>query len=206
MSTFEEQINQAKERESYISFELYCLLRSAILGGLIYEDSKCEFKEVIPEYPIGDKRADLVVFATRYSKHIEPFLVIEVKRRVYARPGLSIAMAIKRALSYARAMRVAITPFFAVYNGWELLIFRDITPYLIGAYAAICDRDQAKNLLLGLEEFAYKSKREILEKLPKHRDPGFLLKRVMPSIVKVFEEKKSKREALLKAWKRILGT
>ena len=57
---FKDRIKEAKEREAYISYELYRLLRNAISAGLVYKESRCEFKEILPEFPIGDKRADLV--------------------------------------------------------------------------------------------------------------------------------------------------
>jgi len=204
MLSFEGQIKDAKEREAYLSFEFYRLLTDAISKGLVYEDTKCKFKEVIPEFPVDAKRADLVVFATKYGGKVQPFLVVEVKMRAYERPGPSIRTALKRALSYAKELDATFTPFFAVYDGWELLVFRNITPYLIGAYAAIKDEYQARHLLLGLEEFSYKDKGDLLNKLPKHADPDFLLKRVMPSIAKDFTRDSSEMETLLKSWRRRL--
>jgi len=130
MPGFEDQVKKVKEREAYISYELYRLLKNAVSKGLVYEDSKCEFK-VVPEFPLDEKRADLVVFAARYGESTQPFLVIEVKVRAYGRPGLSMAKAVKRALHYASSLGATITPFLAVYDGWELIIFRNITPYLI---------------------------------------------------------------------------
>jgi hypothetical protein len=199
-SRFRDQISKVKEKEAYISYELYRLLRNAISGGLVYEDSKCEFKEVIPEFPVDDKRADLVVFATRYSRYPQPFLVIEVKVRAYARPGPSMAKAVKRARTYAVNLGETITPFFAVYDGWELIVFRNISPYLIGVYGAIKDEYQARNFLLGLEEFSYKNKREILGRLPKHADPNFLIKRVLPSVARELAKNPSEAEKFMKSW------
>jgi hypothetical protein len=201
---FEDQIEKAKEKEAYISFELYRLLRNAVSKGLIYEDSNCMFKEVIPEFPIGKERADLVVFVTKSSSRVQPFLVIEVKIRAYARPGPSVAKATKRVLQYATELGATVTPFFAVNDGWQLLIFKNIHPYLVGAYGSINDEYHAKNLLLGLEEFSYKNKRNLLNTLPKHADPDFLLKRIMPSVANQFTKDPEEAKALLKTWRRAM--
>jgi len=204
MLGFEEEIREAREREAYISYEFYRLLKNAISRGLLYRDSGCEFKEVVPEFPIGERRADLVVFAVKYGRSAQPFLVIEVKVRAYNRPGPSMAKAVKRALNYASSLGATVTPFSAVYDGWELMIFKNVTPYLIGAYGSLRDEDQAENLLLGLEEFSYKSKRDLLNTLPKHADPDFLLKRIMPSIVKELAKDPSEVKSLMDSWSQLI--
>jgi len=182
-----------------------CILRDAVSRGLVYEDSRCEFKEVIPEFKIGEERADLVVFATKYGgRTVQPFLVIEVKMRAYKIPGPSMAKAVKRALYYAKGLDAPVTPFFAVYDGWELLIFRDIDPYLVGVYSSIKDEDQARDFLLGLEEFYSKSRRDLLNRLPTHIDPDFLFKRMMPSIAKELAKDPEEVEALLNSWRQLL--
>jgi len=53
------------------------------------------------------------------------------------------------------------------------MTFRNVTPYLIGGYGSLKDEYQAKNLLLGLEEFSYQNKKDLLNALPKHMDPDF---------------------------------
>jgi len=68
MPGFEEEVRKAREREAYISYEFYRLLKNAISRGLLYRDSGCEFKAVVPEFPIGERRADLVVFAVKYGQ------------------------------------------------------------------------------------------------------------------------------------------
>ena len=204
-SSLEDRIESAREKEAYISFELYRLLRNAISTRLIYEDTKCQFKEVIPEFPVGEKRADLVVFATKYGK-LKPFLVIEVKKRVYERPGPSMAAAVRRALGYATGLDTTPTPLFAVYNGWELIIFRDITPYLIGAYGSIEDQYQAQTLLLGLEEFSYTNKKGLLNRLPKHPDRDFLLKRVLPSAARELAKDSEEVKDLVKSWRQCVAS
>lgn len=143
-------------------------------------------------------------FAVKYGRSAQPFLVIEVKVRAYNKPGPSMAKAVKRALNYASSLGATVTPFFAVYDGWELMIFKNVTPYLIGAYGSIRDEDQAGNLLLGLEEFSYKSKRDLLNALPKHADPDFLLKRIMPSIAKELAKDPSEAKSLMDSWSQLI--
>lgn len=204
-SHLEDRIGNARAKEAHISFELYRLLTNAISAGLIYQGSECQFKEVIPEFPIGEKRADLVIFASKYGK-LKPFLVIEIKARVYQRPSRSMASAVKRALEYATGLDRTLTPFFAVYNGWELMVFKARPPYLIGAYGSIRDQYQARNLLLGLEEFSYTNKRELLSNLPKHPDRDSLLKRVLPSVAKELAKDPQEKEPLLRSWRQCVAS
>jgi len=153
---------------------------------------------------IGEERADLVVFARKYGRSLEPFLVIETKVRAYATPGPSMARAVKRAQHYATKLSATLPPFFAVHNGWELMTFGNTSPYLIGAYGSIREEDQARKLLLGLEEFFYSGKKELLSALSKHPDPDFLFKRVMPLVAKELSREPAEAEGLLKSWKQSL--
>lgn len=204
-SSLEDRVKRARETEAYISFEFYRLLSNAISTRLIYEKSGCEFRGVIPEFSISEKRADLVVFAAKYGE-FKPFLVIEVKVRAYSRPGPSTANGVRKALAYATGLSTTPTPFFAIYNAWELMIFQACHPYLIGAYGPIKDQNQARNLLLGLEEFSYTNRRELLGNLPQHPDRDFLLKRVLPSVAKELAKDPQKTEALLKSWRQCVAS
>lgn len=203
---FEEQMKEAKEREAYISFELYRLLKDTISRGLVYQETKCEFKEVIPEFPIGGKRSDLIVFTSKYGRPTQPFLVVEVKKRVFSRQGPSMASAVRRVRSYVIELGARVTPFFIVYDGWKLLAFKNNYPYLIGVYGPIQDEYHAKNLLLGLEELSYSNKREHLDKLPGYVDPNFLLKKIFPSVVKEFTIDPDEVKRLSKSWENIIKT
>jgi len=203
-SSFEDQIKKAKEKEAYLSFEFYHILKNTVSSGLMYEGSRTEFKEVIPELQIGEERADLVVFASKYGRSLEPFLVIETKVRAYDRPGPSMANGVKKALHYATRLNATLAPFFAVHNGWELMVFRNTPPYLVGAYGSIKDENQARNLLVGLGEFSYTNKKELLARLSKHPDQDFLIRRVMPSVAKALAKESSELEALLKSWRESL--
>jgi len=201
--SFETRVEEARKKEAFISFELYRLLRNTILVGLTYQESKCTFKEVIPEFPVDGERADLAVFASRYDRAVEPFSVIEVKVRALDRPGPSMASAVKRALAYARKLsRTGI--FFVAYDGWTLLAFRDVPSYLVKACGTIADQNEAGDLLKGLEEYSYRNKSDSLNSLPRHPDTEFLLKRILPSVAKVFAKNPQEVEQLLGSWKRIL--
>jgi hypothetical protein len=193
------QVKEAKEKESFIHFEFYRLIKNAILKGLEYSSSKCKFVEVLPEFSVKEKRADIVVFAQKY-KTLQPYLVIETKPRVYTRPGPSAAAALRRVRSYAKNLRMLPGGFFGVYDGWILLVFRIIDPYLITAAGKISEEDEVETLLMGLEEYAYSGRLNLLNSLPKVADPNFLIKRVFPSLVKEFTKEEKDREDFLKKW------
>jgi hypothetical protein len=153
---------------------------------------------------VNRERADLVVFASKYGRVVEPFLVIEVKVRALDRPGPSTANAVGRAQSYANKLNPALTLFYAVYDGWTLLVFRDVPPYLIKACGAISDQYQAGFLLKGLEEYSYRNKSDSPDTLPKHPDPVFLAKCIMPSVAKVFQKNPQEVDMLVGSWKHLL--
>jgi len=45
-------------------------------GILTYTGSRCEFREVISEFPVEDEKADLTVFVSKFGGVIQPFLII----------------------------------------------------------------------------------------------------------------------------------
>ncbi|MDH5781461.1 MAG: hypothetical protein OEZ07_02700, partial [Dehalococcoidia bacterium] len=107
-----EEIEKAKASEAYICHEFYRLVKNALSRGVDYPDSKCKFTEVLPEFGVGKGRADLIVFASKYGRAPEPYLVIETKVRALSRPGPSVAAAIRKAKSYAEKLNM-ISGFFA---------------------------------------------------------------------------------------------
>jgi len=201
VASFESRAEEARKKEASISYELYRLLKSAIVSGVSYPDTRCEFKDIIPEFLIDGERADLVVVASKYGNPVKPFLVIEVKVRAFNRPGPSTANAARRASSYARNLS-AVPIFYAVYDGWTLLAFRDAPPYLLTVCGTIADQKNAGVLLKGLEEYDYRNKSDLLNTLPKHPDPEFLFKRIMPSVAELFAKTPQDVEQLLGSWKR----
>lgn len=205
MHPFETIIDRAKKKEASVAYDLYRLLKNAILSGVSYPETQCEFKDVVPEFPIEDKRADLAILVSKYRKALEPYLLIEVKTRVFNKPGPSIASAIKKTRLYCQKMTPNGYPFYAIYDGWSLFVLRDIKPYLLVAGGTIRDEYQCSYLLRGLEEYSYKDKLDSLAELPKHADPDFLMKRVMPSVAKIFATDGREEEQLLDLWKQLLG-
>lgn len=197
-----EEIEKARAREAYICYEFYRLVKSALLRGVDYPDSKCKFTEVLPEFRVEKGRADLVVFASKYGGAPQPYLVIETKVRALSRPGPSVAAATRKARSYAEKLNM-ISGFFATYDGWLLLIFRDVPPYLIGAYGTITNEYEVGYLLKGLEECSYKNKFDLLSSLPKAADREFLIKRIFPSVAKEFAQNVQQQSDFLGSWKQL---
>jgi hypothetical protein len=205
-ASFESRIEYSKRKEAYISCELYRLFKNAISAGLTYQETRCEFKDAVPEFSVNSDRADLVIFASRYgSGRVEPFLVIEVRVRALYRPGRSIANAVSRARYYAKKLSTNPAFPFVAYDGWTLLAFRNISPYLIKVCGSIADQYKARDLLVGLEEYSYRGKSDLLDRLPKHPDLEFLTRRVMPSVAKVFAESPQEAERLVGAWRALLS-
>ena len=197
-----EEIEKARAREAYICYELYRLIKSTLLRGVDYPDSKCKFTEALPEFRVEKGRADLVVFASKYGRAPQPYLVIETKVRALSRPGPSVAAATRKARSYAEKLNM-ISGFFATYDGWLLLIFRDVPPYLIGAYGTITNEYEVEYLLKGLEECSYKNKFDLLNSLPKATDREFLIKRIFPSVAKEFAQNVQQQSDFLSSWKQL---
>ncbi len=200
VSDFQERIKKAMGREIYVSSELYCRMKNAISRGVEYEQTKCKFTEVVPEFPIGQDRADLVVFANRYGSGPFPRLVVEVKKRTFERPGPSMASAVRKAQNYATGLHAESAPLFSVYNDWELLLFGHADPFLIGVYGPIREPEQASHLLAGVEEYDYSHKKTLLNELPKHADLEYLHRRVLPSVARIFTKSPPEAISLLTTW------
>lgn len=201
MKRLEELIDKAKHHESQVHFEFYRLLKNAILEKPVYEGTKCTFADVVPELPIVGGRADIVVFVSRLDpSRLEPFLIVEMKQRVHHRVGRSVAAAVARALQYASDISVAY-PFAAVYDGWSLLIFRNIPPYLVFGCGPIKSENEARSLLLGLEEYSYTGKMGQVPRLPKHPDSEFVFKQVLRSVAKLFSKDSIEAKNLLDKWR-----
>lgn len=200
----EKTVERAKNRESFAHFELYRLLKNCIVQRPFYEGTKCKFIDVVPEFPIGENRADIVVFVSRYDQtRPEPFLVVELKQRVYSRVGQSTVAALNRALEYSTHLSTTY-PFVAAYDGWTLLLARNVPPYIVAGSGTIADQNQCKNILIGLEEYAYTGKVVTLSTLPKHPDSKFLFRQVLPLVAKRFAKGTEESETLLEKWKQTI--
>jgi hypothetical protein len=202
--SLEKAIERAKSREAFVHFELYRLLKNCIVQQPFYQGTKCKFIDVVPEFPVGKDRADIVVFVSRNESTLpELFLVIELKQRVYSRIGQSTVAALNRALDYSSHLSVAY-PFVATYDGWTLLLARNVPPYILAASGAVSGESQCTNILMGLEEYAFTGKSAALSALPKHPDSKFLFKQVLPLVAKRFAKRAEDSEALLEKWKQVI--
>lgn len=184
-----------KTWEAPIRADLYCAFKDAFKGKVRVLDY--EFNHLAVEYPTGLKRkADLVIMANYLKGPPSPFLVIEVKRRV-KHPGRSLANATKQARLYAEELKCR---FFAVYDGWLMLVFENIPEFLITACKVEVNGTFARNLLVGLVEYAQKGVRidTTLQKLPKPPDSYFLIETILPPIAKIFVSKESISKELKK--------
>ena len=178
-----EEIRRIKRREPYISYDFYRVAKSA-LSYASYQPNGWVLNEVLPEVSAVEGRVDLVIIGKQYQRD-RILLIVECKQRVFNRPGPSYASATEQGWRYAKKLD---SRFFLIYDGWMLLAFQRINPYLVGSYSAEIDnelnQDFVTNLLVGLMEFEYSNKTERLSRLPKIRDPDFLEKKILPSISK----------------------
>lgn len=105
-------------REAKIHFELSYHLKKCIESRPIHFD--VVYTGVEHEYPIGRKRADIVVFANN-----KPFLVIEAKRDERSRRKKEFdpysSKVIRQAFGYAGDIGAK---YFATYNGRTMVLFR----------------------------------------------------------------------------------
>jgi len=167
-------------KEPAIRAEFYRVLTNSAKIGVSLGDYK--ISNVAVEYPVDGKKADLVVFR-RFSQQPDyTFLVIETKgRHIY--PALSLARGTKQAMNYAKKLN---SNFFAIYDGWNFLLFKMSYPYLIKLSNFLhIDESIARNLLLGLLEFYQTGHNtQTLERLPKIPDGWSFQQTILPSIAK----------------------
>jgi hypothetical protein len=178
-------LDDLRKREAYIQRELYRVAKEAVPQSQ-FQESKSSAEAVIPEMPMlinGKKKwADLVVFARSYSSR-STLLVVECKERPLTTFERTYASAAQQARAYAKTLGAK---YFAVYDGWLLLVFRDISPYLIGIFNAEIDRtltaQMVSDLFVGLMEYNYYNRSDRLARLPKVLDPTLAKRRILPSI------------------------
>lgn len=184
-----------KKREAHIRADLYCVFKNAFKKRVSLNAGvpppKYEFKDIAIQYPTGlpgkRKYADLVVIANVPLSH---FLVIEVKRRGKY-PGRSLKSATRQAETYAEKLNC---PFFAVTDGFIMIVFWRVPEYLIGACKVEMTEIFATNLLRGLVEYYEKRTRTMLRELPKPPDPYFLFERLLTPIAKFFAKKEGSQK------------
>jgi hypothetical protein len=178
-------LDDFRKREAYIQMELYRAAKDAIPQSQ-FQESKSSVEAIIPEMPMlidhKKKKADLVVFATSHSSRTT-LLVVECKQRALTTFGRTYASAAQQARAYAKRLGAK---YFAVYDGWLFLVFRDIFPYLIGIFNPEIDKtltaEMVTDLFVGLMEYEVRNKSDRLARLPKVLDPRLVKRTILPSI------------------------
>jgi len=213
-----EDVETVKKREAYIAAELYRVFRNSL--DLIGKHQSGWFlRHVLPEYPVNDEKADLIVMGPLY-REMKPLLVIETKQRVYNRIGPSLANAVRQVEKYAKKLG---SRYFAVYDGWMFLLFDSIHPYLVGVFSASIESELteqfARRVLIGLLDLSYSNKKDELDQLSKFRDKDFLFKKVLPSIANMLSKERvqplkesgievdgeNEKQQLLEKWRNVLS-
>ena len=169
-------------KESATRAELYRVLKNVIEKGVQVGDYEVTSPAV--EYPVNSEKADLVIFFMMFERRPEKaFLAIETKSR-FKYPSKPLAKATAQVMNYANKLNCR---FFAVYDGWNFLLFETIRPYLIKlSNFHTMDESIAGNLLRGLLEYYQKGSHEAktLDLLPKVRDGWSFWQIILPSIAK----------------------
>ena len=196
-------------KESAIRAELYRILKNVIEKGVRFGNYKVTSPAV--EYPVNSEKADLVVFfkyAPTYAPPSRavgpenPFLVIETKSR-FKYPGKPLGKATEQAMNYAKKLQ---SRFFAVYDGWNFLLFENIRPYLIKlSNFHRMDQSIGRNLLTGLLEYYQKGRHEAktLDFLPKVADGWSFWQTILPSVARSLASITTPE--LAEAWKTLNG-
>lgn len=168
-------------KEPEIRAELYRVLKNSIEKGISLDNFR--ISKLAVEYPINGKKADLVVFFhAPSSSYDSALLTIETKgRRKY--PAMSLARASKQVMNYSKKLSCS---FFAVYDGWNFLLFHKYHPHLLKLSSILhFDESIARNLLLGILEHHRNEKSESLKLLPKIPDGWSFQQTILPSIAKM---------------------
>lgn len=172
-------------REARVKAELYRIFKDAINEGIVPESvslvaGSYSVVDVEPELRVAKgKIADLVVTVKPPYGREEALLVLEVKKRTF-RVSTYLSGA-KQASQYAEGLGAW---FFAVCDGWFMLLFRSVVNELVGAYGVEMSKDYAQNLLAGLIEYRQRERSERLNQLPRAPDPSFLREKLFPALTR----------------------
>ena len=173
-------------REARVKAELYRIFKDAINEGIVPESvslvgaDNYSVVDVEPELRVAKgKIADLVVTVKPPYGREEVLLVLEVKKRTF-RVSTYLSGA-KQATEYAEGLGAW---FFAVCDGWFMLLFRSVVNELVGAYGVEMSKDYAQNLLAGLIEYRQRERSERLNQLPRAPDPSFLREKLFPAFTR----------------------
>jgi len=176
-------VESVKKREAYIDAEFYRVAKNALTASQ-FSETRSYVEEVLPQVPVADKKANIVVLGKEYER-TRVLLVVECKQRPLTAFGKSYANACKQAWRYSKSLDSA---FFAIYDGWLIFVFRRISTYLVGVYNAELERELTdkfvSSLFIGLMEYAYRNRSQRLDSLPAPRDPELLKKRILPLVAR----------------------
>lgn len=176
-------IESVKKLEAYIDAEFYRAAKNALAASQ-FPETRSYVEEVLPQVPVADKKANIVVLEKRYEI-THALLVVECKQRPLTAFGKSYANACTQAWRYSKSLDSA---FFAIYDGWLIFVFQRIPNYLVGVYNAELEKELTdkfvSNLFIGLMEYAYRNKSQRLDSLPAPRDPVLLKKRILPLVAR----------------------
>jgi len=172
-------------REARVKAELYRIFKDAIDEGIVPESvslvaDNYSVVDVEPELRVAKgKIADLVVTVKPPYGRKEALLVLEVKKRTFR--VSTYLSGVKQATEYAEGLGAW---FFAVCDGWFMLLFRSVVNELVGAYGVEMSKDYAQNLLAGLIEYRRRERSECLNRLPRAPDPEFLREKIFPALTR----------------------
>lgn len=223
------------ESEAPISYELYRICRNAIEadascrsiipqenfgqprsdGKSLLSSERFWFKHIIPECRVSPKHIPDLLITVEESGIFRPFILFECKRRPISRPGRSYAAAF-----YTQGMRYSHylgMQYFAVYDGWVIILGTRSYPYLLGMFDAQIERTLTPSLIRDLLravrglELSNPGYLEALKLLSRPADPKLLSQQVLPSIARkiILSEKKGATiqtekgaiDSLVKQWR-----
>ena len=196
-------------KEPAIRAELYRVLKNAIERDVRVGHYKVTSPAV--EYSVNGEKADLVIFfkyvptyapSSRAVGPENPLLVIETKSR-FKHPSGPLGKATEQAMNYAKKLQ---SRFFALYDGWNFLLFETVSPYLIKlSNFHRMDESIGRNLLTGLLEYYLRGRFEAktLDLLPKVADGWSFWQTILPSIAKSLATITTPE--ITEAWKKLKG-
>ena len=164
--------------EAHIEHELYRIFKDAIIDGIKVDNYSV--LDIAPQFRAAEGKADLVVTLEAPYARKEVLLVIEAKGR--PKTVKPYKTGVVQATRYAEELRAW---FFAVCDGWFMLLFKTVVNKLVGAYGVEMSKGYARNLLAGLIEYRGKDKSEYLKKLPKAPNSFYLRQKLFPLLTKI---------------------
>lgn len=129
--------------------------------------------------------ADLIVTVEGPYKKKDVLLVLEVKKR--PKTVTPYITGFRQVLKYAQSLNAW---FFAVCDGWFMLVARSVINKLIGTYGVELNKNYARNLLSGLIEYHWKEKSNYLNQLPGPPNPFYLKQVLFLSLAKAAHQGK----------------